>query len=207
MSGRLPALAEELRNEAAALLAQSGIENKLRAHFGEVAVVGSAALDLMTWRDLDLYVIAEVEDKADFLGILPELDRGLAAAGHTLLKAVFNDEWALPRGDYGSGYYWGLRARAPAGQVWKLDIWAWNRDTFAQKLRELDQLRQSLSQLDRALILRLKSEVQTLPEFRKDITSMDVYRFLIAGRGTSLEELRDFAAASRPPGASPPAAR
>ena len=197
MSGPLLALAEALRNEAAALLAQSGIERKLRARFGQAAVVGSAALDLMTWRDLDIYVTAGVDDKSDFLDILPELERGLAAAGHTLLKAIFNDEWALPRGDYGSGYYWGLRARAPAGHVWKLDIWAWDAETFAQKLREFEQLRRSLSDLDRKLILRLKSEVQTLPEFRKDITSMDVYRFLIAGRGTSLDELRAFATASR----------
>ena len=188
---------ETLRKEAVALLEQSALEKTLRARFGAAALVGSADLDLMTWRDIDLSVRVEVPERADMLAILPELDRGLAGAGHTLLKAVFNDEWALPRGDYGSGYYWGLRTRSREGHVWKIDIWGWDGATYERKIEEHVRLLHSLSRVSRDLILRLKTEAQALPEFRKTITSWNIYRFVLAGRGSSLDELRTYLSAGR----------
>jgi hypothetical protein len=182
--------AEILRGEAVALLHQSALETVLRARFGAATLVGSADLNLMTWRDIDLYATVEVAEKADMLAILPELDRGLADAGHTLQKAVFNDEWALPRGDYGSGYYWGLRTRGPEGHVWKIDIWGWDRPTYERKIQEHMRLLHSLSRVSRDLVLRLKTEAQALPEFRKEIASWDIYQFVLAEQGSSLDELR-----------------
>jgi hypothetical protein len=96
------------------------------------------------------------------------------------------------RGDYGSGYYWGLRVLTAAGETWKMDLWGWAAGDYARKLAEHAALKEALGTADSELILRLKSEAMELPEFRKSITSWDIYRFVLGGGGTSLDELRAF---------------
>jgi hypothetical protein len=185
-------MAVTLRREALDLLQRTRVLELLEARFGSVALVGSVDLDLMTWRDIDIYVLAERAEKARFVEALSELHAGIDEAGHTLVRAVFNDEWAVPRGDYGSGYYWGLRVRTAAGETWKIDLWGWADGDFAPKLAEHAALKAALATANRELILKLKSETMGVPEFRKSITSWDIYRFVLGGSGTSLDELRAF---------------
>jgi hypothetical protein len=186
-----------LREEALGLLESTKLLQLLEARFGEAALVGSVDLDLMTWRDLDIYVPVEPDDKARFVESLPELEVAIEAAGYTFVRAVFNDEWALPRGDYGSGLYWGLRVRSTGGEMWKIDLWGWASADFARKLAEHSSLKKELESADREVILKLKSEAMALPEFRKTITSWDIYRFVLSKSGTSLDQLRTFCRAMR----------
>jgi hypothetical protein len=116
---------EQLRREALELIETSGIAAVLERHFGSMVVVGSVDIDLMTWPDVDIQVPAEREAKAEFVAALAPLQSAIEASGHCLIRAVFNDEWALPRGEYGSGYYWGLRIQSGTGDPWKIDIWGW----------------------------------------------------------------------------------
>lgn len=194
------ALAAALHAEATELLDETGLTSLLSTRFGDCAVVGSYALDLMSWRDLDLYMPVEPEELRRFVEIVPHVHRAFAAHGRTLFRAVFNDEHARPRGDYGSGYYWGLRAESPDGGDWKLDLWGWDRETFARKLGELETIRRGLAGADRGLILALKHEAQRLPGFRDTITSYDVYQFVLAGAGTTLAELVDYCSVRRDSG-------
>src|SRR4051812_44528263 len=195
--GACRALAVTLRREALDLLQGTRMLELLGARFGSVALVGSVDLDLMTWPDIDIYVRAERAKKARLVDVLSELHAGIEAAGHTLVRAVFNDEWAVPRGDYGSGYYWGLRVRTAGGETWKIDLWGWADADFAAKLAEHAALKAALGNADRELILKLKSEAMVLPEFRKTITSWGIYRFVLGGNGTSLDELRAFCRTAR----------
>lgn len=121
------AVTRTLRGRALELLQSADVLRLLEARFGSVALVGSVDLDLMTWPDIDIYMPVERSDKSRFVEALRELQPKIEAAGHTLIRAVFNDEWAVPRGDYGSGYYWGLRVRTAAGEMWKIDLWGWAR--------------------------------------------------------------------------------
>ena len=184
------AQARELRNEALELVRSTGLLEAVERRFGTAAVVGSVDLDLMTWRDIDIYAPVERGGKAGFVELVTEIGALLEASGHCLFRAVLNDEWALPRGDYGSGYYWGLRIRTPSADQWKVDLWGWEPHAFAAKLDEHRELRRALEGCDRELILKLKGEVMKLPEFRRTITSRDVYEFVLSGRGTTLAELR-----------------
>jgi hypothetical protein len=186
--------AETLRLEALELIASAKLTEQLQDNFGDCALVGSAALNLMTWRDIDLYVPVERAQAQRFVDVLPPVYAALNGTGHIVTRITFNEEWALPRGDYGSGYYWGLRVRTEAGDAWKIDLWGWDRPTFERKLAELRTLELALAEADRELILRLKREAQELPGFRSEITSWDIYQFVLAGAGTTLSELRDFVA-------------
>ena len=184
--------AAELREEASQLLAETGLRDLLESRFGECAIVGSFALDLMTWRDLDIYVPVERAALGRFVDVLPVVHAAFAAAGRTIFRAVFNDEWAKPRGDYGRGYYWGLRAAAADRPAWKIDLWGWDPADYARKLDELAALKRGLAEADRALVLALKQQAQIQPGFRDTLTSFDVYRFVLAKAGTTLAELVDF---------------
>ena len=189
--------ARALRGEAKRLLAETGICESLAGRFGGCTIVGSFALDLMSWRDLDIYVPVERSEIDRFVAMLPPLHAAFAAAGWTIVRATFNDEWAKPRGDYGSGYYWGLRARATEAPVWKLDLWGWVPADHDRKLAEFDALKQALGRADRSRLLALKHEALRHPGFRDSLTSHDIYRFVLAGAGTTFAELLDFCAARR----------
>src|SRR5438034_7788572 len=102
----LEANSAALRREALDLIEQTGLQRLLEERFGRAALVGSTDLDLMTWRDIDLCAPVERSAKAEFVGLLPELSAATSTGNCRLIKAVFNDEWEVPRGDYGSGYYW-----------------------------------------------------------------------------------------------------
>ena len=194
-------IAASLRAEASALLEATGLTALLANRFGDCAVVGSHALDLMSWRDIDLSMPVERDALRRFVETLPLIHRAFTAHGFILYRAVFNDEHARPRGDYGRGYYWGLRAAAGEGPTWKLDLWGWEPEVHRRKVEELEKLRAELAGVDRGLVLALKHQAQRQPGFRDTITSYDIYRFVLAG-GTTLDARVDDLRARREAGPS-----
>ena len=181
-----------LRKEAIDLITGSGMAALLERQFRQPMIVGSVALDLMTWRDIDIYVPLERAERDRFFEVLPAIVASLGANGHVPYRISYNDEWARPRGDYGQGYYLGFRIAAADGAEWKIDLWAWDPAAYEQKLRDFAALDERLRAADRALILRLKSEAQGLPGFRDRITSYDIYQFVLAEAGTTLGELERY---------------
>lgn len=190
----LDARSKALRDQAGDLL-DSGLLSILQARFGSAEIVGSVDLDLMTWRDIDICVPVDRAEKPSFVTLLPDIVLSLESAGHWVVRAVLNDEWAAPRGDYGSGYYCGMRVLTAAEETWKIDIWGWAAADHRSKVDEHLQLKAALAAADRDLILQLKAEAMELPEFRKSITSYDIYRLVLNDQGTSTVSL---ASGSRP---------
>lgn len=186
-----------LRQEALDLITGSGMAALLQQQFGRPMIVGSVALDLMTWRDIDIYVPLDPAERDRFIAVLPPLFATLGGHGHVPYRISYNDEWVRPRGDYGQGYYLGLRIAAVDGSEWKVDLWAWEPRTYDRKLSEFALLDERLQGADRALVLRLKSEAQGLPGFRDRITSHDIYQFVLDEAGTTLGELEDYCAQRR----------
>ena len=186
-----------LRQEALDLIAGSGMGAVLERQFGRPMIVGSVALDLMTWRDIDIYVPLDPAHRDRFVAVLPPVMETLGATGHVVYRVTYNDEWFRPRGDYGQGYYFGLRVVAASGAEWKIDLWAWDPPVYERKLLDFAELDERLRRADRGLILRLKSEAQGLPGFRDRVTSHDIYQFVLDEAGTSLGQLQDYCAARR----------
>lgn len=172
----LRAEADELRDEALELIERIGLCPLLSERFGSAAIVGSVDLDLMTWRDIDMSVPVGRAQKDVFIDMLSPIAAAIEAPGCCLYRATFNDEWAVPRGDYGSGYYWGLRVRTAAGEIWKIDLWGWEPSTYEAKLATHAELKQRLAGVDRELVLQLKHEAMQQPGFRNAITSWDIYQ-------------------------------
>ena len=186
-----------LRQEALDLVTGSGLAALLQRHFRQPMIVGSVALDLMTWRDIDIYVPLDPAERDRFVAVLPPIVAALGATGHVAYRVTYNDEWFRPRGDYGRGYYFGLRVAAAEGAEWKIDLWAWDPPVYEEKLRDFAALDERLRRADRGLILRLKSEAQGLPGFRDRVTSYDIYQFVLDEAGKTLGELEDYCAERR----------
>ena len=174
--------AGRLRREAVALLERTRLPELLERAFGEVTVAGSVDFDLMVWRDIDLYAAAPAKSRGRFLGLLPEIAAACEAAGCALVKASFNDEYQRPGNPYGRGLYLGSRI-LDRGEVWKVDLWAWDAATYAEKVEAHRALARRLAGCDRDAILALKQAVHARPEYRDTVTSLDVYAFVAGGHG------------------------
>ena len=114
---------EQLRAEADALLSRHGILNIL-TQFGTPHLSGSYSLQLMTWRDLDIYLEMQPPDNERFM----DLGRQL---GHALKprKLSFTDHFNFPTTEVLSGLYWGIRTDELSRGGWKIDVWGVGMDS------------------------------------------------------------------------------
>ncbi len=192
---KLSEKAADLRSEAFRLLEGAGVLEVIRTGIGPVEVVGSVDLDLMVWPDIDLYTRLDSDEGQRLLALLPILHERVAAQGYAVVRANFNDEYRRPGNPYGRGLYCGLKILpADKERVWKVDLWAWDRATFDEKLTEHRQLARALAHADRDLILQIKDAVHERREYRDTLTSMDVYAFATQGQGRTVREFDEFVA-------------
>src|SRR4051812_35965763 len=157
-----------LRAEADDML-RSGLLTILARH-GDVHVVGSYALRLMTWRDLDIHIVREELDVTAFF----ELGSEVAA----LLKPHrmhFRDESTVGTPGLPRGYYWGVYLGDERSGAWKIDIWQTDRQAFEVVRRFSDDLSARLNDTHRAAILAIKAACWHHPQYRRGFTSADVY--------------------------------
>src|SRR5258706_12867437 len=106
-----------LRREADALLERHGVLAILR-RFGTPHLSGSYAMNLMTWRDLDIYVAMTPPNTKRFLQLGSELGEALAPR-----KMSFTDHMHFPPTEGVPGLYWGIRTDDLSRGGWKIDVW------------------------------------------------------------------------------------
>lgn len=166
---------DELQAEALLVREDLRLDEQLSA-IGTVVPVGSAALGLMVWRDLDITVICGRLDVAEVA------QAGASLALHDRVNQVLfrNDTgtWNIDPG-YPDGLYLGPRYRTPAGDGWNVDIWFVDEPDRQPDLAHVSSLPARLSEVTRASILRVKHDWAAKPEYGKSITSYDIYRAVL----------------------------
>lgn len=110
------ALAAELAQEATELL-DRGLHAVL-AEYGQVEAVGSYALGLMAWRDLDLYVVRDDLERDGFFRVGAGL-RALLSP----VKMSYRDELLARTPGLPAGLYWGIYLGDERAGAWKVDVW------------------------------------------------------------------------------------
>jgi hypothetical protein len=134
--------------------------------------VGSAALGLMVWRDLDLTVICGTLDAE------PVAATGARLATHQRVREVrFRNDTGPWNVDpiYPDGLYLGLQCRSAVGEEWKVDIWFVDEPERQPDLAHVRDLPPRLNNQTRAAILWVKSVWAGRPEYRRQVTSWDIY--------------------------------
>lgn len=181
--------AHQLREEAAALLAGTGLFELLGQYFSTPRITGSAIYDLMVWRDLDLQVAVEGERWAEWMAFGTTLAQAFHEAGMPVYAANYMNDW-IDQGQGGQGLYWGFGLRDLNGNPWQVDIWGWDPFDYAVYEARDFTLATDLRACDRDLILRLKTEARARPDYYgPKVTAFDIYHFVIAGGGDSLGAL------------------
>jgi hypothetical protein len=180
--------ARMLREEAHALLTESGLFALLEQNFGEPSVTGSASYDLMVWRDIDIHMAVGADRAAEWMAFGSKLAALFEEAGMPLHQASYINDWVEPGPE--SGLYWGLMIKDRDGNPWSIDIWGWDPFDYAVRQARDFGLMTDLKGCDRDLILRLKTEARLRgPSYRAHVTTYDIYQFAIARAGDSLGKL------------------
>ncbi|MGI9645376.1 MAG: hypothetical protein ACR2O6_08725 [Ilumatobacteraceae bacterium] len=159
--------------EAAANAVRDDLDlDRLLGTIGEPHLVGSAALGLMVWPDLDMTVVCERLDP---------IELHLAAGtliGHPRVRLLTfrndSDQWNADPATYPDGIYWGVEYRDDE-HTWNIDIWFVTDADRQPDLRHLRELAPRLTPETRAAIITIKREWAGRPEFRDSVTSFDIY--------------------------------
>jgi len=161
-----------LQAEADLVRAQLELDSALGA-VGEPIVVGSTALGLMAWRDIDVTVVCRSLDKSQVLAVAAEL------AAHPDMKEVtYRDDtgrWNQEPDQYPDGFYIGLRYHPEGLPDWKLDIWFVDDPARQPDLNHLRTMPGRLTDEKRLAILRIKALWSARPEYGKSVRSWDIY--------------------------------
>ena len=191
-----PLLNDEIRAEADRLL-DSGLRTLL-AESGEVHIVGSYALGLMTWRDLDIHIVQEAPHLETFF----HFGGRIAALLHPH-RMHFRDESRIRTPDLPQGFYWGVYLGDERRGAWKIDIWQTKRDSFEPVRQFGEHIAARLDAASRQAILAIKQRCWTHPQYRRGFTSADVYSAVldrgvrdISAFWTDLQERRGIASES-----------
>jgi hypothetical protein len=162
-----------LRAEATAILEELGLYILLQT-FGRVVVHGSYELDLMVWRDLDIYLCL-IPGTATFqLSGFFELGARVAE----LLPAHrmhFRNELAAPTDGLPKGLYWGVHLREGPYGPWKIDIWAIDADELARLTEYQQSVARQLTPESRRVILEIKSLLHNHSEYRRGFGARQIY--------------------------------
>ena len=166
---------EELQAEAAALRSDLALDTVLSEH-GRVMDVGSAALGLMVWRDLDLTVVCQT------LEVGRVADTGARLARHQRVRQVrFRNDTGVWNTDpgYPDGLYLGLDCRGRDDHRWNVDIWFVHQPERQPDLAHARELPPRLTPETRAAILLIKHAWARRPEYGNGVTSWDIYRAVL----------------------------
>jgi hypothetical protein len=171
-SAELLARQRALQAEAEQVRAQLDLARVLGAA-GDPVLVGSAALGLMAWRDIDMTVVCPSLDPGQVIAVAAEL------AAHQNVQAMqYRDDsgrWNQDPLKYPDGLYIGLRYHPPVLPEWKLDLWFVDDPARQPDLAHLRTLPRRLTDDARLVILRIKTLWSARPEYGVSVRSWDIY--------------------------------
>jgi hypothetical protein len=162
---------DELAAAAAEVRADLRLDDVLAA-VGTPHLVGSAALGLMVWPDLDMTVVCEDLDVPELFGAAAAL-----VAHPRVRQLTFRNDtgaWIANPDRYPDGVYWGVDYR-DGERRWNIDIWFVAEAGRQPDLRHVHQLGARLTTETRAAILSIKRVWADRPEYGRSVTSFDIY--------------------------------
>jgi len=176
---------EDLQREAYEVLEKLDLLNILST-YGKPDIVGSLATGLMTWRDVDLEVVGEInEDKY-----------------WEVVKKIFHTP------DYKRTFVIDFRnsvnPNTPKGlhicitdydfkkdrNLWKVDIWFVDRKPGEETFNEW--IKDKITDNNKPFLLSLKKEARKYPKYGKDIFSVDVYKAVIEEDAKNIEDFKRY---------------
>jgi hypothetical protein len=161
-------------SEANRILHDYGLLQIMSRH-GTPVLTGSYVLELMTWRDLDIYLETNEMTNQRFFQLGDELVSSLKPHRMHYRNEFIGRTPTLP-----AGLYWGIYTSSLGfPEEWKIDIWAIDAKQVNDLQRQLNELKSRIDQDKRPPILAIKNHFCRHPEYRRKFTSSDIYSAVI----------------------------
>ena len=151
--------------------------------------MGSAALGLMVWPDLDMTVVCEVLDLDAVLSVAGALGRQ-----HAVRSVLFRNDTGRWNQDprYPDGLYLGVECVGKADHLWNIDIWFVDEPDRQPDLDHVRALPPRLTDETRAAILSIKHQQRSETDTGNSIASFDIYRAVLDEGVRSFAEFRSY---------------
>lgn len=186
MNSPLHDLNSLIKKEADEILFEKGLFSILSS-FGEPRISGSYELDLMTWRDLDIYLEVFNMPETEFFTLGGKIC--------TVLKPVkmsFRNELIAKSKGLPYGLYWGIYLGNERAGAWKIDIWAVNTEECNRLLNYCSDIREKLTPAKSLEILDIKSQCWQDPEYRRSYSSIDIYKAVLEKNITTVKSFKEY---------------
>lgn len=175
-----------IQKEADEILIKKDLLGILNSH-GIPHISGSYALNLMTWRDLDIYLQVDNISEIDFFAL-----GGKICTVLTPVKMSFRNELIAKTKNLPAGLYWGIYFGNERAGAWKIDIWAVNVSECQRLIKYCTDIKQKLTSETVLQILKIKSQCWKDPEYRRTYISSDIYNAVLEKNVTDIEGFKMY---------------
>lgn len=149
--------------------------------YGEVKIVGSMALDLMTWPDIDIDLVSkEINDK-DYFEMVIYIFSQKSIKHLMLIDNRSSFEKNRPKSMY-IGIVYNFD-----GVDWKIDI-RYLDSSSASADDDVKQIKSKLTTENIKKILEIKTALHNHPKYRKDFSGYDIYQAVLEKNISTVEE-------------------
>ena len=179
-------LNELIKKEADEILTGKGLLSILNS-YGLPHISGSYVLNLMTWRDLDMYLEVENITETDFFILGSKIASALKPIKMSFRNEIVGKTKGLP-----NGLYWGIYLGDERAGAWKIDIWAVNTTECQRLLSYCTDIQEKLTPAKSLQILNIKSQCWKDPEYRRSYISMDIYNAVLEKNITTIEAFKEY---------------
>ncbi|GIN22313.1 hypothetical protein [Siminovitchia fordii] len=160
---------------------------QLLASAGKPIKVGSAALGLMVWRDLDITVVCSKLNIAAISGIAAHLMSNPQIRDLKFINDTGN--WNTDP-TYPDGYFLGMTYESNSGNQWELDIWFVDEPEKQPDLQHIRTMSDRLTPETIISILSIKSVWAGRAEYGKQVKSFDIYTAVLDNNVRTPAEFR-----------------
>ena len=171
---------DNFKNNADELLYDFGLLNELK-NYGTPYIVGSYAMNLMAWNDVDVYVSNESMSTEK----LYELT--------TFILNTFHPVWYEAKKEVSDGktvWFHGFETEM-LGELCNVDIWFFDRDTITKALDFSEKIKQKLlvNPEFKEIVISIKQSLIENEQYGFDkFSSMDVYKAVFEDNIRSYKE-------------------
>lgn len=178
-------LQQKVLQEEASEVAEELRLYELLSQAGEPVRVGSSALGLMVWRDMDMTVTCNRLNHSLIAQIASEL---MLHTGVRELKFINDTGVYNTDPTYPDGLYIGLKYKSQRGRDWSLDIWFVDEPEKQPDLNHIITMPERLTQERREAILKIKNHWAIREEYGKTVRSIDIYTAVLEENIMTLEQ-------------------
>lgn len=171
---------KNFKNNADKLLYDFGLLNELK-NYGTPYIVGSYAMDLMAWNDLDIYVSNESMSTEK----LYELT--------SFILNTFHPVWYEAKKEVSDGktvWFHGFETKI-LGELYNVDVWFFDKDTITKTLDFSMNIKQKLlvNPELKEIVINIKQTLIANEQYGFDkFSSMDVYKAVFEDNIRSYKE-------------------